>query len=100
MNLVIAFTAIGPTLGALAWLLHWPWLFWVGALLCAVSLALDIGSGTTKLPVLPAMLMAIGAGALSPWWFGAAAGLMGWTTFEVAGMLVNRLRLARGRPDL
>ena len=100
MNLVIAFTAIGPTLGALAWLFHLPWLFWAGAFLCAVSQTLDIGSGAMKLPLIPGMLMAIGAGALSPWWFGAAAGLMGWTTFEVAGMFVNRLRLARRPPNL
>lgn len=96
MNLVVAFTAAGPVLGGLSWLLQWPWLFWVGAALCAVSLLLDIGSGAMKLPVIPVALMALGSGALSPWWFGAAVGLMGWTTLDSVGALV---KLARRPPD-
>lgn len=99
MNFVIALTAAGPVLGALNWVLQWPWLFWVGAILCGMSLLLDIGSGAMKLPVIPGALMALGSGALSPWWFGAVAGLMAWTAFDAAGMFVNSLRIARRRRE-
>lgn len=100
MNFVVAFTAAGPILGGLSWLLHWPWLFWVGVALCTVSLLMDISSGAMKLPVIPGALMALGSGAMSPWWFGAAVGLMTWTAFESVGSLVTQRKLSRRPPDL
>lgn len=98
MNPVIAVTALGPLLGATSWLFGLTWVFWIGVVVCALTLAMDMQSGAMKLPVLPVALMAIASGIWSPWWFGAAIGLMAWTTFDAVGMMVNRLRLAGRGP--
>lgn len=99
MNLTFALTAAGPVLGGLSWLFGWGWLFWAGVVVCVITLALDMASGAMKLPILPAAFMMFGSGFWSPWWFGAAAGLMTWTAFDAAGMLFNRVRPARQRSE-
>jgi len=99
MNFAIALTTAGPVLGGLSWMLGWTWLFWAGVVACAITLALDMGSGAMKMPILPAACMILGAGFWSPWWIGVAAGLVTWTAVEAAGMLINRVRLGRQRSD-
>lgn len=89
MNPVIAVTALGPLLGAASWLFGLSWIFWTGVAVCGLTLALDMQSGSMKLPVLPVALMAIASGIWSPRWFGAAIGLMAWTTLDAVGMMVN-----------
>lgn len=98
MNAVIAVTALGPLLGATSWLFGLTWVFWAGVVVCVLTLLMDMQSGMMKLLILPLAMVAIGSGIWSPWWFGAAIGLMAWTALDAVGMMVNRLRVAGRGP--
>jgi hypothetical protein len=48
-----------------------------------------------KLPILPALFMFVTAIAISPWWYGFAAGLVVWTGIEALGEAYVKLRTSR-----
>lgn len=98
MNLVTAVTATGPVLGIVGWAAGWPWLFWVGVVVCALTLVLNMLSGAMKLPVLPLAFMAFGSGFGSPWWLGVAMGLVAWTALEALLEIATQLRTAPRPP--
>lgn len=95
MNPVFIFTALGPLLGAVGWCFSLSWLFWVGVVLCGITLFLNIASGVMKLPVLPVLFMAVAAAFLSPWYFGIGSGLLIWTALESVGEVVGLKREGR-----
>jgi hypothetical protein len=92
---IIALTAVGPVLGAAGWFLSIPWLFWLGAAFAAVNLFMNLASGVMKLPLLPLLLIVIGAIFLDPWTRGAAAGLLVWTALESLGEVWASVRRPR-----
>lgn len=89
MNPVLLFTALGPLVGAAGWFLSISWLFWVGVVLCAITLFLNIASGVMKFPLLPVAFMAGAAALFSPWYVGIGIGLVTWTALESAGEIIG-----------
>lgn len=89
MNLTLLITVAGPIIGASGWFSETMWLFWVGVVICAITLLLNIASGVMKLPILPVLFMLIVAAILSPWYVGLGAGLVIWTTLESIGEIIG-----------
>lgn len=92
MSFITIFTFSGPVLGFLGFFMGWPWLFWVGVLLAAVNLFLNVASGVMKMPLLPILLSVGGALYWNPWLEGLGLGLLAWTLIEGIGELVPKLR--------
>lgn len=88
-------TLAGPLLGVAGWLTGVQVLFWIGVVVCAATLFLNLASGVMKLPVLPVACIALFSGLVSPWWRGAASGLVVWTAFEAAGEVWIKFRRAK-----
>lgn len=89
MNFALLLTAAGPALGVGGWFTNLMWPFWLGTALCVLTLLLNMASGVMKLPVLPALFMAIAAALVSPWHVGLAVGLIAWTALESIGEVVG-----------
>lgn len=89
MNPVLIFTAAGPLVGAVGWFAGIGWLFWVGVVICAITLLLNVASGVMKLPVLPVLFMLMGAFFINPWYVGCGVGLILWTALETVGEIVG-----------
>ena len=95
MNIPFLITVTGPIVGIFGWGLHWPWLFWLGAAVCALNLILNMASGVMKLPILPLLFMAVAVAQVSPWWQGVGAGLVAWTGLEALGEVYARIQRTR-----
>lgn len=93
--IVFIFITSGPLLGATGWLLSLSWLFWVGVVLCVITLFMNMASGAMKLPILPVAFMAGAAAFFSPWYVGIGAGLLIWTALESVGHVVGLKREGR-----
>ena len=99
MNIPFLVTLLGPALGVAGWFTGTPWLFWTGVAICIVNLMMNLTSGVMKLPILPALFMAIAAVLSSPWWHGLGTGIVVWTGLEAAGELYARVRHAGREGD-
>jgi len=89
MNPALIVTVAGPILGASGWFTQTMWLFWIGVVVCVITLFLNVASGVMKLPVLPVLFMAVAAILLSPWYVGLGVGLIAWTALESVGEIVG-----------
>ena len=89
-NPAFLLTLAGPLCGGIGWLIEYQWLFWVGVGLSTLTLFLNLASGVFKLPMLPILLMLIGAWSMSSWYVGAGVGLLLWTVLELIGEFVGR----------
>ena len=74
--LATAFTLSGPVIGATAIYLNLPPLFWFGVALATLNLFLNLAFGIMKLPIFPTLFVIAGSIAWSPWYMGAAFGLL------------------------
>lgn len=97
MNPALFVTAAGPLLGAGGWFTQTMWLFWVGVVVCVITLFLNMASGVMKLPVLPILFMVIAAVLLTPWYVGLGVGLVAWTALESIGEVVGLRKKSRLR---
>lgn len=87
MNPFTLFTLSGPLVGAIGWFLSIHWLLWLGVVLAAINLVMNLALGAMKLPIFPAVFMLVAAVILSPWYLGVGVGLLVWTVLEGAGEL-------------
>lgn len=78
-------TLSGPIVSGIALLMDWPILFWIGVALAAFNLFMNLASGAMNFPILPLVAVAVGAVFLTPWYFGAAVGLLIYTAIEGLG---------------
>ena len=95
MSLSLLVTIAGPLLGAIGRYTDVTPLFWIGTGLCVLTLGLNMMSGASKLPILPAVLMVVVAAFVHPWYVGAAVGLLAWTALESVGELIGLRREGR-----
>lgn len=78
-------TLSGPAISGLGLYFGWPILFWVGVFLAGSNLFFNLASGAMKFPLLP-LLSALAGGLLAtPWYFGAAVGVLVYTAIEGIG---------------
>lgn len=91
INPAFLITLSAPLSGGIGWFLGLQWLFWIGVGLALLTLFLNLASGVLKLPVLPALLIIIAASLITPWYVGAAAGLLTWTGLELMGEIFGRV---------
>ena len=91
MDLVLILPLVGVLIGVAGFFLS-AWLFWLGVVICSVSIFLDIVSGSIKLPILPAIAVLAGVLFFSPWYVGIGVGLIIYAAVEVAGILARRIR--------
>ena len=87
---MLLFVAAGPVLGFYGHYLELPIVFWIGVILALANLFLDLASRVMNLPLIPLVLIVICAGMLSPWWYGAAVGVLAWPVLDGLGMLMAR----------
>lgn len=85
-------TASGPIISFVGYSLGFPILFWIGVLIAAFNLFMNVASGVMNFPILPLIIMIIAAILLPPWYFGAASGLLAWTVLELLGHVYARIR--------
>jgi hypothetical protein len=90
MDFMLLLVAAGPALSAVGHYLEWPVVFWLGVLVAAGNLWMDVASEVMKFPIIPIALVVGGAIMLAPWWYGAAVGLLVWTALDAAGILLGR----------
>ena len=95
MNAAFLVTLAGPLLGAIGWFVPSTWLLWVGVVICTITLLLNLASGVMKLPILPAVFMAVSAVLVSPWYLGVGVGLIAWTALEAIGEIAGLLKRVR-----
>ena len=90
--MITAFTASGPIIGGVGYFLSLPILFWIGGVLAAIVLFMNLASGAMSFPILPLLFVIVGGVFLTPWYVGAGVGLLAWTAIEAAGEVYARLR--------
>jgi hypothetical protein len=86
--LFTAFTAAGPIIGGLGYFAEMPILFWIGVVLAAANLVMNLVSGAMNFPLLPIIFVVGGSLTIGPWYAGAGVGLLVWTALEAAGELL------------
>jgi hypothetical protein len=87
---MLLFVAAGPILGFFGHYLQLPILFWIGVTLAGANLFLDLASEVMNFPLIPLILIVICGGVLSPWWYGAAVGVLAWSVLDGLGMLMAK----------
>ena len=87
-------TFAGPILGIVGLGIDVQALFWIGVIICAFNLFMNLASGVMNFPLIPGVLVVAGGIYWSPWFMGAALGLVVWTGLEALGELYS---IARGR---
>ena len=83
--MIFLFTASGPLIAATGMLLDVQIVFWAGVVICGINLFMNLASGVMNFPLIPGLMMWVGGAALTPWFWGAALGLVCWTALESAG---------------
>ena len=93
--MILLLTSAGPLLAAMGLLLDVQAVFWVGVAVCGFNLFMNLASGAMNFPLLPGLMMLVGGGVLTPWYWGAALGLVSWTALEAVGDVVATLMRRR-----
>ena len=83
--MIFLFTASGPLIVATGMLLGVQIVFWAGVVICGINLFMNLAYGVMNFPLIPGLMMWVGGAALTPWFWGAALGLVCWTALESAG---------------
>ena len=95
-------TIAGPLLAAVGLLLDVQVIFWAGVVACGFNLFMNLASGAMNFPLIPSLMMLVAGAALTPWFWGAALGLVCWTALEATGevfSLHTRRTARRGEDD-
>ena len=90
-NLFTLFTIAGPIAGGIGFYFGWPILFWIGVALAGLNLFMNLASGAMNFPLFPLIAAGIGGLFLTPWYFGAAAGLLVYTAIEGLGEVLLKI---------
>jgi hypothetical protein len=77
-------TLSGPALGLAGWYFDAPIVFWIGVALAGLNLLVNLASGTMIGAPIPALFALVAAAMITPWYVGAAVGLLFWTALEAA----------------
>ena len=91
-RLFTGLTLSGPVFGAGGVYFNLPLLFWLGTGLASMNLFMNLASGAMRLPVLPAAFVLAGSFFWSPWYLGAAFGLLAWTACESASEIIAAVK--------
>ena len=97
MNPFTAFTLFGPIIALLGFYVGVDVMFWVGVVVCAVNLFMNLASGAMRFPFLPLVFAWLATFFWSPWTLGVAMGLVLWTLFEGVLEIVWPLFHSKGR---
>ena len=93
MNISLVITVAGPLVASVGWFLQSAWIYWFGVIVCVITMLLNMAVGAMRLPVLPIVVMTLAANYFrEPWYFGAAIGLVGWTTLDAIGEVIGYFR--------
>jgi hypothetical protein len=90
-------TLSGPLFAATGLLLDVQVVFWAGVAVCGFNLFMNLASGVMKLPLIPSLIMLVAGAVMTPWFWGAALGLVCWTALEAAGEVFNMHSQRRAR---
>jgi hypothetical protein len=93
MNTALVVTVLGPLTASFGWFLQSSLVYWLGVILCAITLLLNMAVGGMKLPILPIIFMTFSVNYFrDSWYFGAAIGLVAWTTVDAIGEIIGHMR--------
>ena len=89
---MLIFLFIGPILVLIGCLGSYGFIFWLGSVICAFILFMNVASGILKFPIIPIIIIMFCLPFFKQWYVGVAVGLALWTAFEAVGQVYVRLR--------